>query len=533
MTLKPKRKVKKMFESVFMAAAVAGVVCFAAGFVIHHLIISSKERQTLARKGALGSQIIERAKRDAAKIVENAKSKSADVARRNKRDLERIEKDRRRQSASLEQEAAKARASADSKMKEAEEKEMDLSRRRNSLDSLEKSLKERHSEVDGMKRDMTRRLEELSGLSAEEIKADMMRSIEEEAKKEASLRAREIEEAAENDAKDTAMKAVALAVHRYAGSYTAENTSSTIALPDPDIKGKIIGREGRNIRALEVRTGVDFVMDESPDTVVLTSLNSLRREIAAVSLNRLIEDGRIHPARIEEIVSDVEEEIGEEIKKAGKEAVFDLGIHDMDPELVRHVGMLKYRRSYSQNVLNHSIEVAFICGMLAAELGYDQNLAKRAALLHDVGKAVDHEVEGSHVEIGADLAKKYKEDERVVNAIAQSHDSRVTDVLSILVQAADAISASRPGARKESYEKYVQRIEDIEGIANSFSGVSKSFAVRAGRELRVIVEHTAVDEGESEALSRDIAKKIQDEVTYPGKIKVTVIRETRAVAYAS
>ncbi|MGI9558948.1 MAG: ribonuclease Y [Thermodesulfobacteriota bacterium] len=520
-----------MIEIIYIAAA--AVIAFGAGFVIHHLIISSGEKETLSRKSALAKQIVERAKKDASGIIESAKSRSADMNRKSKQSLERVEKEKRREISSVDQENRKNKEAADKKLQEALEKEMNISRREQSLDSLEKSLRDRHSEIDSMKEDMTKRLEEISGLSAEEIKREMLESIEEQAKKEASLKVREIHEEAEEGAKEAALKAIALAVHKYAGSYTAENTSSTVTLPDPNIKGKIIGREGRNIRALEVRTGVDFVMDDSPETIVLTSLNSLRREIAVVALNRLIEDGRVHPGRIEEVVTDVEQEINGEIKKAGENAVFDLNIHDMDPELVRHVGMLKYRRSYAQNVLNHSIEVAFICGMIAAEIGYDQNLAKRAALLHDVGKAVDHEVEGSHVEIGADLAKKYGEDPSVVRAVAQSHDARVTDVLSIIVQAADTISASRPGARKESYEKYIKRVEDIEKIGSSFDGVSKCFAIQAGRELRVIVENTEIGEGESEGLSRGIAKKIQEEVSYPGKIKVTVIRETRAVAFAS
>ncbi len=522
-----------MIDTVYIAAIATGAVCFGAGFGIHYLRMSADGTNLLDRKTAFAKQVLEKAKKDAGRIVADAESRAAELLRKNKRQSERVEKDRRRDVMRSEQKAQKSQESANKKIQEGLEKEVNLNRRQQSLDSLEQSLRDRHGEIDEIKAEAKKRLEELSGLSADEVKREMMRVIEEEAKKEASLRVREIEEETEVGAKETAMKAVALAVHRYAGNYTAENTSSTVTLSDAGIKGKIIGREGRNIRALEVRTGVDFVMDESPDTVVLTSLNSLRREIAVISLKRLLEDGRVHPARIEEVVTEVEREVDDEIKKAGEGAVFDLGIHDMNPELVRYVGMLKYRRSYAQNVLNHSIEVAFICGMLAAEIGYDQNIAKRAALLHDIGKAVDHEVEGSHVEIGADLVKKHGEDPQVVQAVKQSHDSRVTDVLSILVQAADAISASRPGARKESYEKYVKRVEEIEEIGCSFTGVSKCFAIQAGRELRVIVENSAVGENESHSLSRDIAKKIQQEVTYPGKIKVMVIRETRAVAYAS
>jgi len=522
-----------MIDTIYIAVAATGAACLAAGFGLHYLIVSAREKNMIAKNSVLAKQILEKAKRDAKKMIDNADLRSAEITRKNKRQMERMEREKRRESSRIEQKARKSQEAANRKFQDALEKEESLNRRQHGLDSLEKSLQERNGELDKIKEEAKKRLEELSGLSPEEVKREMLQAIEEEAKREAFIRVREIEEEAESGARETAMKAIALAVHRYAGEYTAENTSSTVSLSDPDIKGKIIGREGRNIRALEIRTGVDFVMDESPDTVVLTSLNSLRREIAVVSLKRLLEDGRVHPARIEEVVTEVEREISEEVKKAGESAVFDLGISDMDPELVRHVGMLKYRRSYAQNVLNHSIEVAFICGMLAAEIGCDQNLAKRAALLHDVGKAVDHEVEGSHMEIGANLAKKHREHPRVVKAVAQSHDSRVTDVLSILVQAADTISASRPGARKESYEKYIKRVEEIEDIGSSFTGVSKCFAIQAGRELRVIVESSTVDESRSDILSKDIAKRIQEEVTYPGKVKVTVIRETRSIAYAS
>lgn len=522
-----------MIDTFYIAIAAAGVFCFAAGFAAQRLAASARGREAFAKNSALSDRIVDKAKREAKRIVDAAEARAAETVRKNRRQSERTEKEKRKETLRIEQKTRKNQEAANKKLQDALEKEADVNRRQRSLDSLEKSLTERHAEMDGIKAEARKRLEELSGLSSEEIKREMIQAIEEEAKKEASLRVREIEEEAEAGARETATKAIALAVHRYAGEYTAENTSSTVPLPDPEIKGKIIGREGRNIRALETRTGVDFVMDESPDAVVLTSLNSLRREIAAVSLKRLLEDGRVHPARIEEVVTEVEREMDEEVGKAGEGAVFDLGIHDMHPDLVRHVGMLKYRRSYAQNVLNHSIEAAFICGMLAAEIGYPQGPAKRAALLHDVGKAVDHETEGTHMEIGANLARKYGEAPEVVNAVAQSHDSRVSDVLSILVQAADTISASRPGARKESYEKYIKRVEEIEEIGGSFAGVTRCFAIQAGRELRVIVESAAVGERESNVLSRDIAKKIEREVTYPGKIKVTVIRETRAIAYAS
>jgi len=361
----------------------------------------------------------------------------------------------------------------------------------------------------------------------------LLKKIEEEAKHEAAKMIKQIEEQAKEEAHKKAQKILALAVNRYAGEFVAEKTVSVVPLPNEEMKGRIIGREGRNIRAIEAATGVDVIIDDTPEVVILSGFNPIRREIARLALERLVADGRIHPARIEEVVDKVTEEIEAAIQEAGEQACFDVGVHGIHPELVKLLGKLKYRTSYAQNVLQHSVEVAFLCGIMASELGIDSKLAKRAGLLHDIGKAVDHEVEGPHALIGADLAKKYGEPEEVVHAIAAHHeDIQPKTVLAVLVQAADSLSGARPGARKELLEHYVKRLEELENVATSFEGVSKAYAIQAGRELRVMIDCEKVDENETYLLCKEIAKAIEERLTYPGQIKVTCIREKRAVEYA-
>ncbi len=361
----------------------------------------------------------------------------------------------------------------------------------------------------------------------------LIESIREEARRDAALLVKKIESEAKEMADKKAREIIALAIQRYAGEYVAEKTVSVVTLPNEEMKGRIIGREGRNIRALEAITGVDLIIDDTPEAVILSAFNPVRREVARIALERLISDGRIHPARIEEVVGKVTEEIEQSIRETGEQAAFDVGVHGIHPELLRLLGKLKYRTSYAQNVLEHSIEVAFMCGIMAAELGLDQKEAKRAGLLHDIGKAVDHELEGPHALIGAELARRYGESEAIVEAIASHHDDVAPEsILAILVQAADALSGARPGARKELLETYIKRLENLERIAMEFPGVSKAYAIQAGRELRVMVESQMVDDASVVMLSRDIAKKIESEMTYPGQIKVTVIREIRAVEYA-
>ncbi len=370
-------------------------------------------------------------------------------------------------------------------------------------------------------------------MTAEEAKRTLVQALEDEARYEAMKIIKKIEEEAREKADKKAKEIIAFAIQRYAGDYVGEDTVSVVALPNEEMKGRIIGREGRNIRALEAATGVDIIIDDTPEAVILSCFNPIRREVARIAIERLISDGRIHPARIEEIVSKVAEEMEEKIKDSGEQAVFDLGVHNVHPELVKLLGRLKFRTSYAQNIYQHSLEVAFICGAIAAELKVNVKEAKRAGLLHDIGKAVDHEVEGSHATIGADLAKKYGEGEDIVHAILAHHeDVEVKGLLDVIVQAADALSGARPGARREMLETYIKRLDELERIATGFPGVEKSYAIQAGREIRIVVNSEKASDEKIVILSKDIAKKIETELSYPGQIKVVVIRETRSVEYA-
>ncbi len=357
--------------------------------------------------------------------------------------------------------------------------------------------------------------------------------MESEARHDGAKRIKQIEDEARETADKKAKEILALAVQRYAGDYVAEKAVSVVPLPSDEMKGRIIGREGRNIRAIEAATGIDLIIDDTPEAVIISGFNPVRREVARISLERLIADGRIHPARIEEVVNKAILDVDTSIREAGEQATFDVGVHGIHPELIKLVGRLKYRTSYGQNVLQHSIEVAFLCGIMAAELGMNIKQAKRAGLLHDIGKAVDHEIEGSHAVTGADLARKYGEVPKVVHALAAHHeDEKPSTILAVLVQAADALSGARPGARREMLETYVKRLEDLERIGTSFKGVTSCFAIQAGREIRVMVQSDKVSDVDSHVLAKDIARKIEDEMTYPGQIKINVIRETRAVEYA-
>lgn len=404
--------------------------------------------------------------------------------------------------------------------------EKDLTKRERLLDEQEELLKERLHEQEVV-------LQEISGLSAEEAKNMLMSEIEEKTRHEAAKMMRQIETEAKDIADRKAKEIIAGAVQRYAGDYVGEQTVTAVSLPSEEMKGRIIGREGRNIRALEAATGVDLIIDDTPETVILSAYSPLRRQIAKMALERLIQDGRIHPARIEDVVQKVEQELEVQIKEVGEQATFDAGVHGIHPDIIRLLGQLKYRTSFSQNVLQHSLEVSSLCGMMAAELGQDIKKAKRAGLLHDLGKAVDHEVEGPHALIGADLAKKYGESKEIIHAIAAHHEDVQPDsILDVLVQAADSLSGARPGARKELLENYVKRLEDLENIADSFDGVAKAFAIQAGREVRVMVNSESVDDDTTYLLCKDIADKIERNLTYPGQIRVTVIRERRAVGYA-
>ncbi|MDH4008226.1 MAG: ribonuclease Y, partial [Desulfuromonadales bacterium] len=358
-------------------------------------------------------------------------------------------------------------------------------------------------------------------------------AMESEARHDAAKLIRQIEDEAKENADKKAKKILSLTIQRYAGDYVAEKTINSVALPSDEMKGRIIGREGRNIRAIEAATGIDLIIDDTPEAVIISGFNPVRREVARLSLERLITDGRIHPSRIEEVVKKAEQEVDGTIREAGEQATFDVGVHGIHPEIVKLVGRLRYRTSYGQNVLQHSLEVSFLCGIMAAELGIDIKQAKRAGLLHDIGKAVDHEIEGSHAVIGGDLARKYGESAEIVHAIAAHHEDEKPDtILAVLVQAADALSGARPGARREMLETYVKRLDDLERIGTSFNGVTSCYAIQAGREIRVMVSSEVVSDDQSHVLAKDIARKIEDEMTYPGQIRVNVIRETRATDYA-
>ena len=416
--------------------------------------------------------------------------------------------------------------SLDKKLDAFERKEDDLRRRQANIAATQ-------DEVEMIKKSQLETLEKLSGLTQEEAKNHLLKNLENECKHDAALKIKEIETNLKDNADQLAREIISIAIQRCAADHAAETTVSVVALPNDEMKGRIIGREGRNIRAIETLTGCDLIIDDTPEAITLSSFDPVRREVARIALEKLIQDGRIHPARIEEMVAKAQKEVNATIKAEGERAVFETNIHGLHPELIKLLGRMKYRTSYGQNVLNHSIEVSHIAGLLAAELGVDVATAKRAGLLHDIGKAIDHEVEGSHVTIGVNIARKYKESEEVIHAIEAHHgDVEAHTVVACLVQAADAISAARPGARRENIENYVKRLEKLEEVTKSFPGIANCFAIQAGREIRIMVKPEEVSEDQMVLLARDIAKKIEDELTYPGQIKVNLMRETKAVDYA-
>jgi ribonucrease Y len=409
----------------------------------------------------------------------------------------------------------------------------ELGKRDQSLKARERNVEEKVVEYERHVDEARKQLEQVAGLTRDEAKRSLIDQMLEEAKLESAKRIRVVEEGAKEEAVRRSQKIVALAIERLAGDFVAERSVTVFPLPNDELKGKIIGREGRNIRALEAATGIDLIVDDTPETVVISGHNPIRREIARLSLEKLVSDGRIHPGRIEEVVRKSEQEIEEAIREAGQKAIFDVGVAGVHPEIIKLLGRLKYRYSYAQNVLLHSIEAAFICGAMAAELGLNEKQARRAALLHDIGKAVDHEVEGSHAIIGAEIARRMKEDPEVVHCI-ESHHGEVEQrtIHAVLAQIADSISGGRPGARRESLETYVKRLERLEEICNAFEGVEKVYAMQAGREVRVLVQPEAIDDIQAQVIARDIAKQVEEELQYPGQIRITVVRETRATEYA-
>lgn len=479
------------------------------------------------------ARIIEEAKKEASAIKKEAEMQARDGILQAKVDFEKEVRETRREMQALEKRLINKEENLDKRIETVEKRDAELGRREASAKAREKTVEEKAADCDRLSDEAKRQLEHVAGMTREEAKRSLIDQMVEEAKHESAKRIRVIEEEAREESVRKGQKIVALAIERLAGDFVAERTVTVVPLPSDDLKGRIIGREGRNIRALEAATGIDLIVDDTPESVIISGHNPIRREIARLSLEKLISDGRIHPGRIEEVVRKAEQEVDEAIREAGQKAIFDVGVHGIHPELIKLLGRLKYRYSYAQNVLLHSIEAAFICGMMAAELGLNEKQARRAALLHDIGKAVDHEVEGSHAIIGAELARKYGESPKIVNAIAAHHeDVKAETILAPLVDAADALSGARPGARREMLETYVRRLEELERITNSFKGVEKSYAVQAGREIRIIVQHDAISDQEAALMAREIARKIESEMTYPGQIKVTVIREVRSVEYA-
>jgi ribonuclease Y len=513
-----------------------GIVGVLAGAVVASLVFWFRQKQARIETEAsrvTAARIIDEAKKDASAIKKEAEIQAKDSVLQERLEFEKEVRETRRELQNLEKRLISREEGIDKRIESIERRENDFEKREVSLKSREKTIDEKLAEHDRHIDEARRRLEHVAGMTREEAKKSLIDEMVEEAKHESAKRVRVIEEEAKEEAVRKGQKIVALAIERLAGEFVAERSVTVVPLPNDELKGKIIGREGRNIRALEAATGIDLIVDDTPETVVISGHNPIRREIARLSLEKLISDGRIHPGRIEEVVKKSEQEIEEAIREAGQKALFDVGIHGVHPELVKLLGRLKYRYSYAQNVLLHSIEAAFICGMMASELGLNEKQARRAALLHDIGKAVDHEVEGSHAIIGAELARKYGESPKIVNAIAAHHeDVKAETILAPLVDAADALSGARPGARREMMESYVRRLEELERITNSFKGVEKSYAVQAGREIRIMVQHDLVSDDEAARMAREMARKIENEMTYPGQIKVTVIRETRTVEYA-
>lgn len=494
------------------------------------------KRYSEAKIGAAkeaAKRLIEEAKKATEILKKEALLQAKDKFYQEKAGFEKETVEKKQELQNLERRIIQRESHLDKRIELLDSKENEITRKEKTMILQEKTIQEQEKKVAELIQKQRIQLENIAKMSSEEAKRILMESMEEEAKHEAAKGIKRIEDEARETADKKAKEIISLAVQRYAGEYVAEQTVSVVSLPNEEMKGRIIGREGRNIRALEAATGIDLIIDDTPEAVILSGFNPVRREVARVSLERLVSDGRIHPARIEEIVQKVEQEVETTMREAGEQATFDVGVHGIHPELIKLIGRLKYRTSYAQNVYQHSLEVAFLTGIMAAELGINVKQAKRAGLLHDIGKAVDHEVEGPHGRIGADLARKYGESPAIVHAIASHHEEEKPEsILDVLVEAADALSGARPGARREMLETYVKRLEDLEKIAQSFQGVEKSYAIQAGREIRVMVQPERISDEASAILSRDIARKIEKDLTYPGQIKVTVIREMRAVEIA-
>ena len=520
-----------MIYNSMMILVIIGSIALGAllGYLLRQRLFKNRQ----ASSEMLSARIVDEAKKESETIKKEAVIQAKENLLKVKTEFEKDTRERKSELENLEKKIRSKEENLDKRIDQLSQKEANFENRDKSLVNKESAFHEKQEKLHRMIEEQKRKLEEIAGISSEEAKNFLIQSMETEAKRDAAVLVRKIEEEAKRTADKQSREIIAYSIQRYAGDFVAENTVSVVNLPSDEMKGRIIGREGRNIRAIEAATGIDLIVDDTPEAVVLSSFDPIRREVARISLERLISDGRIHPGRIEDIVKKVRTEVDTIIRETGERTSFDVGVHDIHPEIINLIGSLKFRRSFSQNVLQHSIEVAHLTGMMAAELKMNVKEAKRAGLLHDIGKAIDHEVEGTHAAIGADYAKRFGESPRIVQAIATHHDDgRTNTLLGVLVQAADTLSAARPGARREMLETYVKRLEELEAIANSFNGVDKCYAIQAGREIRILVENEKISDNDAVMLCRDIIKKIEKDLTYPGQIKVTVIRETRVSDYA-
>lgn len=503
-------------------ATIAVIIGLLIGYVIRKNISEAK----IGQAETLAKEIVEKANRDSETVKKEKLLEAKEEIHRLRTEGERENKERRNEVQKYEKRVLQKEETLDRKMQSLEQKEVNLSRK-------VEDVKKKEAEVDQIRDKQVQKLESISGFTTEEAKEIILSNAERDVRREMSLMIKEKEYKAKEEAEKRAREIIGYAIQKCSADHVAETTVSVVNLPNDEMKGRIIGREGRNIRALETLTGIDLIIDDTPEAVILSGFDPIRREVARIALENLISDGRIHPARIEEMVEKGKKEVQSIIKEAGEQAMFDTGVHGLHPELVKLLGRLKYRTSYGQNVLKHSIEVSILAGIMAEEIGADPKLAKRAGLVHDIGKAVDHEIEGTHIEIGMDLLKKYKESKEVIHAMSTHHgDYEPQTVEAVLVTAADAVSAARPGARRETLESYIKRLEKLEEITNSYEGVEKSFAIQAGREVRIMVKPEEVSDEEMHLLARDMTKRIEEDLDYPGQIKVSIIRETRATDYA-